>query len=139
MPLSKHIYSSMFIGREELSLCHYLNLQLGGSLNVGEEASLPPSRLNPAITSRLVLLNFRSHTYIHSTCPCTHIYISSLAIQYIFTSSHSALQQWSLSSSCWFQLHSEVETHELINGLASIKVLAHVTLVMSMSIALKRA
>ena len=29
VPLSKHIYLSVFTGREELSQCHYFKLQLG--------------------------------------------------------------------------------------------------------------
>ena len=49
VPLSKHIYSSVFNGRQEFSLCHYFKLQLGkhfgGSLSVFRE--VPPSRLNP--------------------------------------------------------------------------------------------
>ena len=29
VPLSEHIYSSVFTGRQELSQCHYFKLQLG--------------------------------------------------------------------------------------------------------------
>ena len=46
VPLSKHIYLSVFTGRQELSHCHYSEVQLG---NFGGEKFLPlptPSRLN---------------------------------------------------------------------------------------------
>ena len=53
VPLSEHIYSSVFTGRQEFTLSHYFVLQLGkmwgGSLSVWGR-SLPPtpfSRLNP--------------------------------------------------------------------------------------------
>ena len=45
LPLSKQIYSSVFTGRQGLTLCHYFKLQLGKKL--GEK--LPPSRLNPVM------------------------------------------------------------------------------------------
>ena len=55
MPLSEHIHSSVFTGKQEFALCHYFVLQLGkiwggGSLSVWGR-SFPPtpsSRLNPA-------------------------------------------------------------------------------------------
>ena len=48
VPLSKHIYSSVFTGRQELSQCHYFKLQLGKLLGgklecLGEK--LPPHPL----------------------------------------------------------------------------------------------
>ena len=46
VPLSEHIYSSMFTGTQELTLCHNLKLQLGkkflgGAGVFGGEASPP--------------------------------------------------------------------------------------------------
>ena len=61
VPLFKHIYSSVFSGRQELTLCHYYILQLGEKLEgklecLGEK--LPPSRLNPdVVTMTTVLLH----------------------------------------------------------------------------------
>ena len=51
VPLSKHIYSSVFTSRQGLNLCHNLKLQLGKILGGGKleclGEKLPPSRLNP--------------------------------------------------------------------------------------------
>ena len=54
MPLFKHIYSSVFAGRQELSLCHYNKLQLGKTFEgrlecLGQKLPLSTSRLNPAM------------------------------------------------------------------------------------------
>ena len=52
-PLFKHIYSSVFTGRQELSLCNYFVLANWGKIGGGGSLSvwgrrLPPSTLNPA-------------------------------------------------------------------------------------------
>ena len=51
VPLSKHIYSSVSTGRQELSLSHYFKLHLG-KLFFLEGGIFPPSpsRLNPDYT-----------------------------------------------------------------------------------------
>ena len=46
VPLSKHIYSSVFTDRQELTLCHYFKLQFGKTFG-GEASPLPLSRLKP--------------------------------------------------------------------------------------------
>ena len=59
MPLSKHVYSSVLTGRQGLTLCHNLKLQLGkiGGGEAGVFGEVPPSRLNPAIVQTVCTLS----------------------------------------------------------------------------------
>ena len=45
VPLSKHLYLSVFTSRQELSQCHYLKLQLGNILGAAKRTYLKPNPL----------------------------------------------------------------------------------------------